>query len=95
MVSSTLVLVAGFGSLALSGFGWNRELGLLGSVVLLLALLSDVVLATAGLAVYGRWVDRPRRRPSTRPADGSGRSDEATEPGVPAPAAASLVAPTA
>jgi uncharacterized protein len=95
MVSSTLVLVAGFGSLALSGFGWNRELGLLGSVVLLLALVSDIVLATAGLAVYGRWVDRPRRRPSTRPADGSGRPDAATEPGVPAPAAASLVAPTA
>jgi uncharacterized protein len=71
MVSSTAVLVAGFGCLALSGFAWNRELGLLGAVVLLLALLSDLVLGTAGLSLYARLADRraPRhaRVPLPRP----------------------------
>jgi predicted RND superfamily exporter protein len=62
MVSSTLVLVAGFSSLALSGFGWNRELGVLGSVVLVLSLGSDIVLGTAGLAVYARRRDHRDRR---------------------------------
>ena len=72
MVSSTLVLVAGFGCLALSGFGWNRELGLLGGLVLLLALVSDLVLGSAGLSLYGRWDDRRRhtrtRRSAAEPA---------------------------
>jgi predicted RND superfamily exporter protein len=66
MVSSTLVLVAGFGCLALSGFGWNRELGLLGGLVLLLALVSDLVLGSAGLSLYGRWDDRRRAARAAR-----------------------------
>ena len=62
MVASTVVLVAGFATLALSGFGWNRELGLLGAAVLVLALVADMVLCPAALAVYAGW--RDRRDPS-------------------------------
>ncbi|HET6954116.1 MAG TPA: MMPL family transporter [Acidimicrobiales bacterium] len=86
MVSSTLVLVAGFGCLALSGFGWNRELGLLGAAVLALALVSDLVLGSAGLAIFDRVQDR--RRPAH-----AGRGDVTSAPPSPAPApAAGLVA---
>lgn len=59
MVSSSLVLIAGFLALTLSGFGWNRQLGLLGSLVLLLALGSDLLFGTAGLALLA-W-NRDRR----------------------------------
>jgi hypothetical protein len=62
MVSSSVVLVAGFMAQALSSFRWNRELGVLGSVVLLLALCSDLLFGVAGLALYARRVDRRRRR---------------------------------
>ena len=82
MVASTAVLVAGFATLALSGFGWNRELGLLGAVVLVLALVSDLVLGTAALGVYARRVDRLSRRRSAR---ASAAPAEPTRP-VPVPA---------
>ena len=75
MVSSTLVLVA--------GFGWNRELGLLGAVVLLLALASDIVLGSAGLAVLARILDR-RRGAADSPHGRHARLD--TRPGPTRPA---------
>jgi len=83
MVSSTLVLVAGFSCLALSGFGWNRELGLLGAVVLLLALASDIVFGSAGLAVFARILDR-RRGAADSPHGRHARLD--TRPGPTRPA---------
>jgi predicted RND superfamily exporter protein len=61
MVSSSVVLVAGFLALALSRFGWNQQLGILGSVVLILALGSDLLFGVAGLALYARRVERRQR----------------------------------
>ena len=67
MVSSSAILVAGFLALTLSGFAWNRQLGVLGSFVLVLALASDLVFGPAGLALSYRheaWrAQRRRRRP--------------------------------
>jgi hypothetical protein len=51
-------LVAGFGSLTLSAFGWNRQLGALGAVVLVLALGSDLLFGVAGAALLARRLDR-------------------------------------
>jgi predicted RND superfamily exporter protein len=67
MVSSSVVLVAGFLALALSRFGWNQQLGILGSVVLILALGSDLLFGVAGLALYARRVDRRDRRETAVP----------------------------
>lgn len=58
MVSSSLVLIAGFLALTLSGFQWNQLLGVLGSYVLLLALFGDLVFGTAGLALVAWRQDR-------------------------------------
>lgn len=58
MVSSSMVLIAGFLALTLSGFAWNQLLGVLGSYVLLLALLGDLVFGTAGLALVAWRQDR-------------------------------------
>jgi uncharacterized membrane protein YdfJ with MMPL/SSD domain len=66
MVSSSMALVAGFGSLTLSTFGWNRQLGALGAVVLVLALGSDLLFGVAGAALLARRLDR-RRPPSLHP----------------------------
>jgi uncharacterized protein len=76
MVSSSLVLIAGFLALTLSGFGWNRQLGPLGSLVLLLALGSDLLFGTAGLALLAWSRDR---RAATR-GDGHGDSMNRREP---------------
>lgn len=68
MVSSSTILIAGFLALTLSGFAWNRQLGLLGSFVLVLALASDLVFGPAGLALYYRyeaWRTK-RRHPGPR-----------------------------
>ena len=61
MVSSSVVLIASFLALGVSGFPTNRTLGLLGSLVLLLALGSDLVFGTAGLALAGARADRRGR----------------------------------
>jgi len=61
MVSSSAVLVASFLALGVSGFPTNRTLGLLGSLVLLLALASDLLFGTAGLAIAGDRADSPIR----------------------------------
>jgi len=66
MVSSTAVLVAGFMALTLSGFAWNRQLGILGGVVLVLALASDLVFGPAGLAELFRLEERRARRRGSR-----------------------------
>jgi predicted RND superfamily exporter protein len=66
MVSSSVVLVAGFLAQTLSSFRWNRQLGVLGSVVLLLALASDLLFGVAGLALYARRVERRRLRRTPR-----------------------------
>jgi uncharacterized protein len=66
MVTSTIVLVAGFLTLTLSGFGWNAQLGALGSLVLVLALGADLVFGVAGLALLARRLDR-RRSPALSP----------------------------
>lgn len=58
MVSSSAVLIASFLALGVSGFPTNRTLGLLGSLVLLLALGSDLVFGSAGLALAGARADR-------------------------------------
>jgi predicted RND superfamily exporter protein len=71
MVASSVVLVAGFLALALSDFGWNRQLGILGSVVLLLALGSDLLFGVAGLALFARRVERRQRRAVDLDADSS------------------------
>ena len=62
MVSSSVVLIASFLALGVSGFPTNRTLGLLGSLVLLLALGSDLLFGTAGLALTGARADRADRR---------------------------------
>jgi predicted RND superfamily exporter protein len=67
MVFSSVVLIAGFGALTLSSFAWNRQLGVLGSVVLGLALLSDLVFGVAGLSLLARRYDRAAERRSPDP----------------------------
>ena len=76
MVSSSVVLVAGFLALALSTFGWNRQLGILGSVVLLLALGSDLLFGVAGLALYAKRIERRQRSGADVPPRSS--AEEAT-----------------
>jgi hypothetical protein len=76
MVSSSVVLVAGFLALALSRFGWNQQLGILGSVVLVLALGSDLLFGVAGLALYARRMERRQRSAADLP---SHSSTEATD----------------
>ena len=68
MVSSSAILVAGFLALTLSGFAWNRQLGVLGSFVLVLALASDLVFGPAGLALHYRYEAWRRSRRGTPPA---------------------------
>ncbi|HSV39340.1 MAG TPA: MMPL family transporter [Nocardioidaceae bacterium] len=66
MVTSTVTLVAGFLALTLSGFEWNRLLGMLGSLVLVLSLGADILFGTAGLALLAWWRDR-RPEPDASP----------------------------
>ena len=61
MVSSSAVLIASFLALGVSGFPTNRTIGVMGSLVLLIALGSDVVFGTAGLAIAGARADRRGR----------------------------------
>ena len=63
MVSSSAALILAFLALALSGFSWNRELGLLGGYLLMLALGSDLLFGAAALALVAHRHDR-RRRPA-------------------------------
>ena len=58
MVTSSLVLIAAFASLGISNFPANRTLGVLGCLVLVLALGSDLLFGTSALAILGRRRDR-------------------------------------
>lgn len=69
MVSSTVVLVAAFLSLAVSGFPTNQTIGVLGAFVLGLALASDSVFGAAALAVLGRRQDDAGRNIDGTPLD--------------------------
>jgi uncharacterized protein len=82
MVSSTVVLVVGFGTLTLSTFGWNRQLGALGSVVLVLALSSDLLFGVAGLALVAHREDRRRARVDERAATPDPVDPEPVDTGV-------------
>lgn len=69
MISSTLVLIAGFAVLTLSTLRQNRELGLLGAYVLALALVADIVAGTAGIAILAAIHDRRARRRRAQTSD--------------------------
>jgi predicted RND superfamily exporter protein len=71
MVSSSAVLIAAFLALGISGFPTNRTLGVLGAVVLLLALGSDLLFGTAGLAVAAYFDGRSSKRRAARATAGS------------------------
>lgn len=66
MVSSSAVLIASFLALGVSGFPTNRTLGILGAVVLALALASDLVFGTTGLALVSARRDARNAASSTR-----------------------------
>ncbi len=60
MVSSTLVLAAGFAVLLVSDLELTRRIGGLGTYLLLVALVADLVFGVAGLALLARDLDRRR-----------------------------------
>lgn len=89
MVWSTAVLVAGFLALTLSGFGWNQQLGWLGAVVILLALLADLVVSVASLGLLARWYDRRRSWTPVvdAPGDPARTGDQGPDDDMPTPEA--------
>jgi predicted RND superfamily exporter protein len=84
MMASTVVLAAGFAVLAASDLVVTRRIGGLGTYLLLLALLADLVFGVAGLALLARGLDRRRARgPVALSRSGWERSRAAVVPGTP------------
>lgn len=53
LISTSMILTAGFSVFFFSAFTWNRELGLLGAILIVLALLADLILTPTILSLQG------------------------------------------
>jgi uncharacterized protein len=52
LVHSSIILIAGFLVFLLSGFDWNRQLGILGALLVFLALICDFLFTPALIALF-------------------------------------------
>ncbi len=53
LISTSTILTAGFFVFFFSAFTWNRELGMLGAILIVLALLADLILTPTILSLQG------------------------------------------
>lgn len=53
LISTSTILTAGFAVFFFSAFTWNRELGMLGAILIVLALLADLILTPTILSIQG------------------------------------------
>ena len=53
LITSSVILMAGFAMFLFSGFTWNRDLGWLGAFLILVALLADLIFTPAILSYGG------------------------------------------
>lgn len=80
MISTTVILALGFGVLTLSSFQMTSHLGWLSMLIVVLAVVGDLLLVPALIAVFYRHADR-RFATARRPA--SGRSVDTQPAGTP------------